>query len=102
VGGGIAGGIAISQDTIEGNLDKSLERVWNAARDVIMAEGFIRLEDKPHGTLEAEVRKSQVNLDIRKITDKTVRVQVKARKGYRLIPDLGLANELYNKINAKL
>lgn len=102
VGGGIAGGIAISEDTIEGNVDKSLDPVWNAAREVIMSEGFIRIEDKPHGIIEAEVRKSQVNLDIRKITEKTVRIQVKARKGYKLIPDLDLANDLYNKINAKL
>lgn len=98
VGGGVAGGIAISRDTIEGNWDKSIDRIWDAARGVIMSEGFIRLEDKPHGTLDAEVRKSQVNIDIQKISEKTVRLRVKARKGYRLLPNIDLANELYNKI----
>lgn len=102
VGAGAAGGIAISKDTLEGNLDKKFDTVWNASRDVLMQEGFIRLENKPHGTFDAEVEKSQVNIEVKQLTEKTVRIRVKARKGYRLIPNPALANELYNKIYPKI
>ena len=102
LGAGAAGGYAISKDTIEGLVEKPYDRVWNASRDVIMSEGFIRLEDKNHGTLEAEVRKVQVNIEVKQMTQRAVRIQVKARKGYKLLPDIDLANELYNKIYAKI
>ena len=102
LGVGAAGGYAISKDTIEGLVGKSYDRVWNAGRDVIMSEGFIRSEDKNHGALEAEVRKVQVNIEVKQMTERTVRIQVKARKGYKLLPDINLANELYNKIYAKV
>lgn len=102
IGGGVAGGMAISKDTIEGSLDKNLDTVWKAAREVVMKEGFIRLEDKAHGTIEAEVRKSQVNIQVIQLTPQTVQIRVKARKGYKLIPDIKLANELYNKISQKI
>ena len=102
VGGGVAGGIAISKDTIEGGLDKPLDHVWKTTREVIMQEGFIRLEDRPHGKIDAEVRKSQINIEILQFTQKTVRIRVKARKGYNLLPNIDLANELYNKIFQKL
>lgn len=102
VGGGVAGGIAISKDTIEGNFDKPLDRVWSSTRDVLMQEGFIRQEDRPHATIEAEVRKSQINIQIHQISEKTVQIRVKARKDYKLLPNMDLANELYNKIFQKL
>lgn len=102
IGGGVAGGIAISRDTMEGHFDKPLDRVWSVAREVVMQEGFIRLEDKPHATIDGEIKKSQINIQIIQVSEKTVRIRVKARKGYKLLPDIGLANELYNKIFQKL
>ena len=102
VGAGAAGGIAISKDTIEGHFDRSLDQVWRASREVIMQEGFIRLEDRAHGVIDAEVRKSEVKIEILQISQKTVRVHVKARKGYKLLPNPDLANELYNKIYQKI
>lgn len=102
LGAGAAGGYAISKDTVEGVVEKPLDRVYGASRDVLMREGFIRLEDKPHGAIEGEVKKSQVNIEVVQLTQNTVRIQVKARKGYKLIPDIDLANELYNKINQKI
>lgn len=102
LGAGVTGGIAISKDTIEGHFDKKLDPVWKAAREVLMQEGFIRLEDKPHGQIEAEVRKSEVKIEILQVSEKTVRIRVKARKGMKLLPNPDLANELYNKIFNKL
>ena len=101
-GAGAAGGIAISKDTIEGHFDKKLDRVWKASREVLMQEGFIRLENRPHSEIQAEVRKSEVKIEILQISEKTVRIRVKARKGHQLLPNPDLANELYNKIFYKL
>ena len=102
VGAGVGGGIAISRDTIEGHFDKSLDQVWRASREVMMQEGFIRLEDKAHGRIEGESEKSEVKIEIFQVSEKTVRVRVKSRKSYKLIPNLDLANKLYNKIFRKL
>ena len=102
LGAGVGGGIAISKDTMEGHFDKKLDQVWKASREVVMQEGFIRLEDKLHGAIDAEVRKSEVKIEILQVSEKTVRIRVKARKGYKLLPNPDLANELYNKIFYKL
>ncbi len=102
VGAGAAGGYAISKDTIEGNVEKPMDRVWKASHDVLMYEGFIKLEDKMHGKIESEVRGSQVDIQISQATERTVKVQVKARRGYKLLPDMDLANEIYNKIYQKI
>lgn len=102
LGAGAAGGVAISKDTIEGHFDKKMDQVWKAAREVLMHEGFIRLEDKPHSFLEGEVRKSTVKIELLQVSEKTVRIRVKARKGHNLLPDPDLANQLYNKIFHKL
>ena len=102
VGAGVGGGIAISKDTIEGHFDKKLDQVWKASRDALMQEGFIKLEDKMHGQIDGEVRKSEVKIEIIQVSEKTVRIRVKARKSYKLVPDLDLANDLYNKIFHKL
>ncbi len=102
VGAGVGGGIAISKDTIQGTWDKPKDRVYNASREVMIQEGFIRLEDKLHGKIEGEVRKSQVDIQITQISQKTVQIHVKARKGYKLLPDMDVANDLYNKIYQKI
>ena len=102
IGAGAAGGYAISKDTIEGIFERSSDRVYHASREVAMQDGFIRLEDKLHGQIEAEIRKSKVEIEIQNASEKTVRLRVKARKGYKLLPDMGLANDVYNKISQKL
>lgn len=102
VGAGVTGGIAISKDTFEGHFDRKLENVWRATREVIMEQGFIRNEDKPHGRIEAEVGKSEVKVEIQQVSEKAVRIRVKARKSHKLLPNPGLANDLYNKIFYKL
>jgi len=102
IGAGVGGGIAISKDTIEGHFDKKLDQVWKASREVLMNEGFIRLEDRPHGQIDAEVKKSDVKVEVLQVSERTVRIRVKARKGLKLLPNPGLANELYNNIFYKL
>ena len=102
MGAGAAGGYAISDDEIEGVLEKRYEPSWKASREILMKEGFIRLEDRNRGYLEGEVRKSEVKIEVNQVTDRTVRLRIRARKSYKLVPDLDLANDLYNKVLQKL
>lgn len=102
VGAGAAGGYAISDDEIEGVLEKKFDPVWKAGRETLLREGLLRVEDRNRGFLEGEVRKSEVKIEVSQITDRTVRLRVRARKTYKLLPDLDLANDLYNKILQKL
>ena len=102
LGAGAAGGLAITKDAIEGTFEKSFDQLWRASREIIMNEGFIKTEDKTHGTIEGEVRKSQVKLEVKQVTQRAVQLRVHARKGYQIVPNIELANELYNKINQKL
>ena len=99
---GAAGGYAISKDTIEGILEKPFNKVYKASREAITYEGFIRSENPTQGIIEANVRSSKVDIHIRQMTERTVRLQVRARTGYNLLPDVKLANEIYNKIIGKL
>ncbi len=101
-GAGAAGGIAISEDEIEGHFDKSFDEIYRRSREVLMYEGFIRKEDRPRGILVAEVRKSEIKVTVKQITEKTVQLRIQARKAYKVLPDLELANELYNKVFKKL
>ena len=102
IGAGVAGGIAISEDEIEGAVEKPFDRAYQASREVFVKEGFIKQEDRPHGTMEGEVGKSDVKITVSQATEKSVKIRVKARKDYKVVPDLNLANELYNQINQKL
>ena len=102
IGAGVAGGVAISDDEIEGVVDRSYDKVWKASHDVLTKEGFVKSEDRPHGSIEGEVGKSEVKISIAQLTERTVRIRVKARKDYKVVPDLQLANELYNKIFQKI
>lgn len=102
IGAGVAGGVAISEDEIEGALEKPFDRVYAASREVFVKEGFIKLEDKPHGILEGEVGKTEVKITVNQLTPRTVNLRVKARKGYKVVPDLETANNLFNKISQKL
>ncbi len=102
IGAGAAGGYAISDDEIEGVLEKKYDPIWKASREIVIREGFIRLEDRNRGYLEGEVRKSEVKIEVSQVTDRTVRLRVRARKSYKLVPDLDLANDLYNRILQKL
>lgn len=102
VGAGVGGGLAISKDTIEGYFDQPIDRVWKASREIMMEKGFIKLEDKARGEIQGESEKSEVKIEIFQVSQKTVRIRVKARKSYKLVPNLDLANDIYNKIFHKV
>ncbi|MDP2940399.1 MAG: DUF3568 family protein [Candidatus Omnitrophota bacterium] len=100
VGGaiGAAGGYAISNDTIEGMIDKKYDNLWDAAIRVSNILGNIRFKDRQKGYIESEVGKTKVNINIEKITNDTTKIRIKARRYYKLMPDIPLAQKMYVKI----
>ena len=102
LGAGAAGGYAASKDEIEGVTQEKFDRVFRVAKDVIRDNGFLRVEDALAGEIEAEVEGSEVKMTIRQITDKSVQLRVQARKGYKLLPNIKLAQRLFNQIMQEL
>lgn len=100
LGGGVAGGIAISKDTAKLEKDMNFNHAWKTTYKVIDDMGIIESHDKDAGKIEAEVNNSNVTARVTQVTSKSVRIEVKSRKA--LFPNLDLAMEITNKINNKL
>jgi hypothetical protein len=100
IGGGVAGGIAISKDTAKLEKDSSFWHAWDVTHRVLSDIGGISLQDKRAGKIEADIRDSKVTARITQITNASIRITVKARKN--LLPNMDLAVELINKINDRL
>jgi len=102
LGGGVAGGYAISRDEIEGFSDKKYNSIWSVGKKIIDEEGLIKSADKDAGLIEAEIQKSVVKFHLDRISSKTNRIRIEARKGYKLLPDIKLAQKLYNELIKEL
>jgi len=93
---GALGGYAVSKDTIQGETDKSYDRLWEAALTVSRIRGEIKYEDKTKGYIELEAESSKVYVRLIKLTVATTRLKVSARKYH--LPNLGLAQDIFVKI----
>lgn len=101
IGGGVAGGVAVSKDTVELNIDRNYSSVWSVTLDEFKrAKGTITLQDKEAGKIEASIEDSKVESQLKQLTPKTVQLQIKARKN--LFPNIELASRLSNKISNRL
>lgn len=101
IGGGVAGGLTISKDTVELNADRPYNTVWSATlKEIKKMNGVLIIEDKKAGKIEANIKESKVEITLNQITPSTVQVHIKARKN--LFPNIELANTLSTKIAARL
>ena len=97
---GVIGGVAISEDTVQSEIDAGYDQVWNVTlNEIEKMAGKVTLKDKVTGLMEAKVRASNVHIQIDRITEKTVRLKVKARKNY--LPNIKLAHEISARILRK-
>ena len=99
IGAGVAGGVAISEDTAKLEVDTNYSRAWKVAYNTIKEMGIVKVQDKDAGKIEATVQESAVEAKVIPLTSRTVRIQVKARKN--LLPNMDLAMMIINKINSK-
>ena len=93
---GVAGGYAVSRDTVQGDSDKSFESLWNAAIEVSKYRGVVKKDDFKRGTIEVLADSSKVWIQLIRVTDTATRLRVSSRK-FRF-PNLALAQELFTKI----
>lgn len=100
VGGGAAGGYAVSKDSVEGIVDDSKEKVWDVAVKVLEDDGVIKSTDKPAGKIEAEVDDINVDVEITQETKSATKLKISARK--YLMPKVKKAQDLYTKMLKKL
>lgn len=99
IGAGVAGGVAISEDTAKLESDTSYNRAWNVAYATLKEMGAINTQDKDSGKIEANVQDSKIEARIIPVTSRTVRIEVKARKN--MLPNMDLAMTIVNKIHSK-
>lgn len=102
VGGGVVGGMAISEDTVQTEFDQSYDRVWNASVKVLDEAGAIETKDKEIGRIRAYVPKSKVTVTVERLTPSTVKLQVKARKSAGVLPDINMAHRIAYRISEAL
>lgn len=101
IGAGVAGGVAISEDTAKLEADTSYNRAWTITYDTIKKMGgTISIQDKTAGKIEAIVQEAKIDAKVVPITSQAVRIEVKARKN--MLPNMDLAMNIINRINSKL
>lgn len=100
LGAGAAGGYAISKDSVKNHYDLSQNRVYSQALAVAKQMGQILEQDAAHGLIRAQVGETSVTITVKPLTKQTVELRVKARK--MMLPDIEVAQQLYNKINQRL
>ena len=96
--GGVAaaGGYSISQDTIQGEVDKDFNEVWDTAIDITSILGTINSQSHELGKILATVNGAKVTINVMQLTTSTVRLRVKARKA--IFPSIANTQNIYIKI----
>lgn len=102
LGAGAAGGYAVSGDTIAGEIDADYDSIWSAAENVAKIMGTVKNKDRTKGIIGVDVDRSKVDILIERITPETLRLKVSARKYLNLMPNKGLAQKIYIKINQQI
>ena len=97
---GVLGGMAISEDTVQSEIEGGYRKVWGVTLDELEQLGTITMKDEAGGHIEAKVKSSEVVATLEQATDKVVRLKVKARK--RLLPNVKLAHEIVGRVLKRL
>lgn len=89
---GAVGGYAVSKDSVTIDLDQSWDRIWEISLQETKRLGQIKRQDPENGRIDARIQKTDVVLTLQKLTPKTVRVVIHARK--YLLPHVEMAQRL--------
>ncbi len=98
LGGGAAGGYAVSDDEIEGLTDAPIDDVYETVEHVLGQKGLITSRNRTTRTLEAVIQDSEVKASIEPATTVSVRFRIKARRAEGLFPHQDLAQKLVNAV----
>ncbi|MBU2541334.1 MAG: DUF3568 family protein [Candidatus Omnitrophica bacterium] len=100
VGAGAAGTLVVSADGVTSYFDTDVSGLWQVAFNVLEESGDILKSSKASASIQAKVSGSLVRVRVEEVTDKTVKLTVKARKN--LLPKVELAHDITNKISERL
>lgn len=96
VGAGAVGGYAVSKDTIQTDLDKPYEAIWDSALSVSKGYGNMKYEDAAGGRIELEQGPLYIWIKLIRMTRATTRIKVSVRKYH--LPNMALAQEIFARI----
>lgn len=97
VGAGAAGGYAISKDSIRSHFDMAPGIIYQESRRVMGERGLVTLEDEHRGLIKAQVEGATVTITVKRISERTTELKVKARDNL-LLPKVEVAQAIYNEI----
>ncbi len=101
IGAGVAGGYAISKDSVRNTFSYPRSHVYAVSREIVRDEGLIIEDHEAQGTLKAEVEGTRVTVTVRQVSETSVELKVKARNKF-MMPMIEVAQAIYNRISGKL
>ena len=96
VGAGVAGGYAISKDSVRNTFDLPRSRVYASSLTVAKEMRNVTLEDHIHGFIQADIQDARVTVTVKQLTRQAVELNVRARN--LVVPKLDVAQQVYSKI----
>ena len=96
IGTAALGGYAISPDTVEGLTARDEDAVWDAVVEVLSIMGRVTEQYEQKGMVVAQVSGAKVTVTIYTMSQKTVKLRVKARKSF--LPKIAIAQDVFAKI----
>ena len=97
IGAGVAGGYAISEDSVKNQFDVSRDHLFKKGLSVAKKMGQVTTEDKKNGLIKAKIKEADVTITVKSLTPKTVELEVKARNKFKM-PAVDIAQEVYTGI----
>ena len=101
VGAGAAGGYAISKDSVQNVFDLSQDHVYDQSLAVVKEMGAVKVEDRLHGLIKAEVQEVHMTVTVKPLTKRTVELKVRGHSDLWM-PKVDVAQEVFNKIAERL
>jgi hypothetical protein len=93
---GAVGGYAVSPDTVQGQVERSLDETWDASKEIVGIMGQIVQENQHGNQLIGMINGTQVTVTFVALNVSTTKLTVKARKSF--MPKIDLAQDVYTKI----
>ncbi len=97
LGAGVAGGYAISEDSVRNQFEMTKPDLYARSRAVAQELGLITAEDSRGGIIRAKIQDANVTISVKPLTRKSVELKVKARNSF-MMPEVDVAQAVYNKI----
>jgi len=94
---GAVGGYVVSKDTVEGNIDKPFDDLWNSSQELARNSGTVKKEDYDKGQIQFIAKDSSIVwINLSRLTRSATKIRVSSRRFH--FPNLTLAQDIFVKI----